>query len=71
MAPSPHRLAFPAIVLGSIMLAFGPLLVRLADVAPVASAFWRLGLAVLPLALLARVTGAPRNSSALYCRKAA
>lgn len=59
MAPSPHRLAFPAIVLGSIMLAFGPLLVRLADVAPVASAFWRLGLAVLPLALLARVTGAP------------
>jgi drug/metabolite transporter (DMT)-like permease len=59
MASPPHRLAFPAIVLGSVMLAFGPWLVRLADVAPVASAFWRLGLAVLPLTLLARFTGAP------------
>jgi drug/metabolite transporter (DMT)-like permease len=58
MASTPHRFAFPAIVLGSVMLAFGPWLVRLADVAPMASAFWRLGLAVLPLALLARFTGA-------------
>ncbi len=57
-AAQPNRLAFPAIVLGSTMLAFGPWLVRLADVAPAASAFWRLGLAVLPLALLARFTGA-------------
>ncbi len=40
-------------LLGSICLAFGPCLVRLADVAPVASAFWRVALAVLPLALLA------------------
>lgn len=55
----PHRLAFPAMVLGSAALAFGPWLVRLADVAPVASAFWRLSLAVLPLALLARFIGKP------------
>ena len=46
-------------LLGSVMLAFGPWLVRLADVAPVASAFWRLALAVVPLALLARFIGTP------------
>jgi drug/metabolite transporter (DMT)-like permease len=34
-----------ALVLGSTLLAFGPLLVRIADVAPVASAFWRMALA--------------------------
>ena len=52
---TPARLAFPAMLTGSAALAFGPWLVRLADVAPVASAFWRLGLAVLPLAVLARL----------------
>ncbi len=54
------RLAFPAMLTGSAALAFGPWLVRLADVAPVASAFWRLGLAILALALLARLAG-PRR----------
>ena len=68
MAPTPHRLAFPAMILGSIMLAFGPWLVRLADVAPVASAFWRLALAVLPLALLARFTGAPMAAGTISRR---
>ena len=68
MTPTPHRLAFSAIVLGSVMLAFGPWLVRLADVAPVASAFWRLGLAVMPLALLARFTGAPLASGTINPR---
>jgi drug/metabolite transporter (DMT)-like permease len=34
-----------ALVIGSSLLAFGPLLVRLADVAPIASAFWRMALA--------------------------
>lgn len=56
---APHRLAFPAMILGSAALAFGPLLVRLSDVAPMSSAFWRLALAVLPLTLLARFVGAP------------
>jgi drug/metabolite transporter (DMT)-like permease len=68
MDSTPHRLAFPAIVLGSTMLAFGPWLVRLADVAPVASAFWRLALAVLPLALLARFTGAPLAAGTINVR---
>jgi drug/metabolite transporter (DMT)-like permease len=42
-------------ITGSITLAFGPWLVRIADVPPTASAFWRLALAVLPLLLLARL----------------
>ena len=55
----PQRLAFPAMLFGSVCLAFGPWLVRLADVAPVSSAFWRMSLAVVPLMLLARGTGGP------------
>jgi drug/metabolite transporter (DMT)-like permease len=57
--PAPNRFAFAAMLIGSAALAFGPLLVRLADVAPVASAFWRLSIAVLPLSLLARFVGGP------------
>jgi drug/metabolite transporter (DMT)-like permease len=41
---------------GSAILSAGPLLVRLADVGAVQSAFWRLGLAIVPLFLLARLT---------------
>lgn len=55
MSAPPSRLAFPAMVAGSVALAFGPWMVRLADVPPAASAFWRLGLAVVPLLLLARL----------------
>lgn len=44
-------------ITGSACLAFGPLLVRLADVGPMASAFWRLALAVPFLLLLARSGG--------------
>lgn len=52
-----QRLAFPAMLVGSIALAFGPWLVRSADVPPAASAFWRMALAIVPLALLAVVVG--------------
>ena len=45
------RWAFAALIGGNIALSLGPLLVRLADTGPVASAFWRMGLA-LPLILL-------------------
>lgn len=44
---------FVALILGSACLAFGPLLVRLADVSPVSSAFWRMGLALPVLGLVA------------------
>lgn len=44
---------------GSAILSAGPLLVRLADVSALSSAFWRLALAVAPLALLARLIARP------------
>ena len=47
------RLAFLALILANIMLSLGPVLVRLADVGPVAAAFWRLTLALPVLLLLA------------------
>lgn len=54
-----QRLAFPAMLTGSAVLAFGPWLVRLADVGPVSAAFWRLSLAIAPLLLLARLVRQP------------
>jgi len=42
------RLAFPALIVANLSLAAGPWMVRLADVGPVASGFWRLAL-VLPI----------------------
>jgi len=56
-ASHPHRLAFPALLLGNVVLAFGPWLVRLSDVGPVAVGFWRLFLALPFLWVVARVAG--------------
>jgi drug/metabolite transporter (DMT)-like permease len=47
------RYAFPALIAGNLVLAVGPWMVRLTDVGPVASGFWRLALAIPFLALLA------------------
>ena len=55
----PHPFAFAALLLGSCSLAFGPWLVRLAEVGPVAAGFWRLALALPFLWLLARGLGQP------------
>ncbi|MDQ1157763.1 drug/metabolite transporter (DMT)-like permease [Sphingomonas sp. SORGH_AS 950] len=52
-APAP--LAFAAVILANVALAFGPLLVRMADTGPVASAFWRITLAAPVLALVALI----------------
>lgn len=57
----PHPLAFPALLLGNIALAFGPWLVRLADVGPVAAGFWRLSLALPFLLLIGRAVGQPAH----------
>jgi drug/metabolite transporter (DMT)-like permease len=46
------RLPLAALILSSVLLAFGPVLVRLADVGPVSAAFWRMALAA-PVLLLA------------------
>ncbi len=43
---SSFRLAFIALLLGAVGIGFAPVLVRLSDTAPVASAFWRLFLAL-------------------------
>jgi drug/metabolite transporter (DMT)-like permease len=46
------RFAFAALIMGNVILALGPVLVRLSDVGPVAAGFWRLALAVPVLLLL-------------------
>ena len=51
--------AFTALIVGSCSLAFGPWLVRLAEVGPVAAGFWRLALALPFLWVLARGLGQP------------
>ena len=53
----PHPLAFPALLFGNVALAFGPWLVRVADVGAVATGFWRLALALPFLWFLARASG--------------
>ncbi|KQT35039.1 permease [Sphingomonas sp. Leaf412] len=58
--------AIVALVVANVALAFGPLFVRLSDVGPVAAAFWRMALAVPPIALGAwLLAGRPRALPAL------
>lgn len=59
-AAGPHRLAFLALLLSNVCLAFGPLFVRMADqggVGPVAAGFWRITLAVPFLLILLKFSG--------------
>ena len=51
------RYAFAALIVSNLFLAVGPWMVRLADVGPVASGFWRLALAIPILLVLARMSG--------------
>jgi drug/metabolite transporter (DMT)-like permease len=44
--------AIAALVLGGVFLGGSPILVRLSQIGPIATAFWRLALALAPLALL-------------------
>lgn len=52
-----HPLAFVALVMANVLLAFGPLFVRMADVGPVAAGFWRIALAAPILVALAVAGG--------------
>ena len=54
-----HPFAFAALFVGSTALAFGPWLVRLAEVGPVAAGFWRLALALPFLFVVAALAGQP------------
>src|SRR5438477_11696983 len=56
---SSHPFAFPALFIGSSALAFGPWLVRLSGVGPVAAGFWRLALALPFLFVIAALTRQP------------
>jgi drug/metabolite transporter (DMT)-like permease len=57
--PKSHPFAFAALIVGSCSLAFGPWLVRLSGVGPVAAGFWRLALALPFLFVIAQVIGQP------------
>jgi len=45
--------AFPGLIAGNVILAFGPWLVRIADTGPVAAGFWRMTLSLPVLVLIA------------------
>jgi drug/metabolite transporter (DMT)-like permease len=66
--PQPSVAVLLALLGGNLALAFGPLLVRTADVGPSASAFWRMALAIPFLFLIAARAGQPLTLSrrALY-----
>jgi drug/metabolite transporter (DMT)-like permease len=57
MPVEPTAIAIAAVVLANVALAFGPWFVRLADVGPVSSAFWRITLAAPVLMAAALSTG--------------
>ncbi|MCJ8157879.1 DMT family transporter [Sphingomonas sp. LaA6.9] len=66
--PSPAGRAFVALIGANVCLAFGPWFVRLADVGPTASAFWRMTLAVPFLLIAMRMLGerVPRMGPTLW-----
>lgn len=55
----PQLVAFLALVTGAVAMGCSPILVRLADVGPFASAFWRVFLALPPLYLWMRLANEP------------
>ena len=59
---APLRFGLTALLIGNLCLAFGPIFVRMADTGPVASAFWRIALAVVPLFVIARMVGEPAKA---------
>jgi drug/metabolite transporter (DMT)-like permease len=56
---APLRFGVAALILGNMLLPFGPMFVRMADTGPVAAAFWRVTLAVPFLFLIAKASGDP------------
>lgn len=56
-----QRRALPALLLGGVVIGCSPILVRVSELGPVATAFWRLALALLPLGIaFGRERVAPR-----------
>lgn len=52
-----HPLAFAALIMANVLLAFGPVFVRMSDVGPVAAGFWRIALAAPILVAVAFGSG--------------
>ncbi|CAN5237739.1 DMT family transporter [soil metagenome] len=61
----PAKADFAALIIANLLLATGPMFVRMADVGPVASGFWRMALAFPLLALLAVRGGSIKLSRGL------
>jgi len=59
-----HAYAFPALLLGGVSVGCAPILVRLSEVGPSATAFWRVSLALLPLGLFAALVRGRTAASA-------
>ncbi len=60
-SPAPSALAFTALILGAAAIALAPILVRLSDTSPTASAFWRMALAAPVLWAWVFATERPRE----------
>lgn len=57
--------AFPALLLGGVSVGCAPILVRLSEVGPSATAFWRVSLALMPLGLFAALSRGRMAASAI------
>lgn len=66
MKQDQKRLALIALLSGGIVIGCSPILVRLSEIGPISTAFWRLGLALIPLLLFSAretATGAKKPQS--------
>src|SRR5947209_2847945 len=52
VTPTGKGRALGALVIGGVFLGCSPILVRLSQIGPIATAFWRLALALVPLVML-------------------
>jgi hypothetical protein len=61
--PPSNRVALVALILGGAAIGGSPIFVRLSEVGPIATAFWRVALALIPIYLfsLTRATAADRS----------
>lgn len=57
--PSGSRLPLIALILGGMAIGGSPIFVRLSEIGPMATAFWRVALALVPLFLFSRLAGSP------------
>ncbi|WEZ82757.1 DMT family transporter [Rhizobium sp. 32-5/1] len=58
-----NRLALAALLIGGIFIGGSPIFVRLSEVGPMSTAFWRVALALLPLLIWSRAAAATATDS--------